>query len=264
MLAVCACAGCGWVVSEQPVPIEPVPAVLSTPTPVPERADAELEAELRKITSEVDGTVGVGAVHLESGDAVYLDREGQFPMMSVYKLPIAMAVLRLVDQGRYTLEQEVAITPEDFVRRGFHSPIRNVNPGGTVLPLGEVLRYSISESDGTASDVLLDAAGGPAAVQAYLDSIGVGGGMKVADSEKSISKDWETQYRNWASPDASIRLLRAIQERRAADPEIGSYRLGAVLVQHHLNGLGLELVSVGSTLLATRFHAHDALLCDSV
>jgi beta-lactamase class A len=90
-----------------------------------------------------------------------------------------------------------------------------VNPGGTVLPLNEILRYSISESDGTASDVLLDAAGGPPAVQQYLTSIGNGEAMIVADSEKSIGKDWETQYRNWASPEASVNLLRAIQERRA-------------------------------------------------
>ena len=215
ILAVCAFTGCGWIVSEQAVPIEPVPAVSPSPTPVPERIDHDLEAQLRQIVSEVEGTIGVGAFHIETGDAAYLERHGQFPMMSVYKLPIAMAVLQRIDKGRYSLEQEVAITPEDFVRPGFHSPIRNVNPGGTVMPMNEVLRYSISESDGTANDVLLDAAGGPPAAQEYLNSIGVGDEMIVADSEKSISKDWETQYRNWASPDASIRLLRAIQERRA-------------------------------------------------
>jgi beta-lactamase class A len=215
ILAVFGSTGCGWIVSEQAVPVDPVPELSPTPTPAAERIDHDLEAQLRQIVSEVDGTIGVGAFHIETGDAVYLERHGQFPMMSVYKLPIAMPVLRRIDQGRYTLEQEVAITPEDFVRPGFHSPIRNVNPGGTVMPMNEVLRYSISESDGTANDVLLDAAGGPPAVQEYLNSIGVGDEMIVADSEKSISKDWETQYRNWASPDASIRLLRAIQERRA-------------------------------------------------
>ena len=215
ILAVLAFTGCGWIVSEQELPAAPLPAVDVKPTPVPERIDHELEAQLREIVSEVDGTVGVGAVLLETGDSVYLERHGQFPMMSVYKLPIAMAALQLVDRGRYKLEQEVIITPEDFVRPGFHSPIRNVNPGGTVMPLNEIFRYSISESDGTANDVLLDAAGGPAAVQEYLNSIGVGEQMIVADSEKSISQDWETQYRNWSSPDASIRLLRAIQERRA-------------------------------------------------
>jgi beta-lactamase class A len=37
----------------------------------------------------------------------------------------------------------------------------------------------------------------------------------VADSEREIGKDWETQYRNWASPDGAVELLRAIQEKRA-------------------------------------------------
>jgi beta-lactamase class A len=82
------------------------------------------------------------------------------------------------------------------------------------MPVGEIVRYSMSESDGTASDVLLDLAGGPEAVQKYLAEIGIADFI-VADSEKSISKDWETQYRNWVTPQASIDLLRAIHEQTA-------------------------------------------------
>ena len=123
-----------------------------------------------------------------------------------------MAVMKMIDDGRVRIDQDVTITPDDFVRRGFHSPIRNVNPSGTVMSLSEIIRYSISESDGTASDVLLDLAGGPAAVQDYLASFDVTDFI-VADSEKSISKDWETQYRNWATPEASIELLRALHNR---------------------------------------------------
>jgi beta-lactamase class A len=89
-----------------------------------------------------------------------------------------------------------------------------MNPQGTVMNVYGIMRYSLSESDGTASDVLLDLAGGPEAVMNYLRSIGVND-LIVADSEKSISKDWETQYRNWSTPEASIKLLRAIHERRA-------------------------------------------------
>ena len=77
-----------------------------------------------------------------------------------------------------------------------------------------MVRYSISESDGSASDVLLDLAGGPLAVQQYLSSVGIKDFI-VADSEKLISKDWETQFRNWATPEDSINLLRTIQQNRA-------------------------------------------------
>ncbi|MEO8041216.1 MAG: class A beta-lactamase [Acidobacteriota bacterium] len=184
------------------------------PTQAPEKIDAALQTELSKIVEVAKGKVGVGAVLLETGDTAYLDRNGHYPLQSVYKLPIAMAVLKMVDAGKLRIDQEVSITPADFVRQGFHSPIRNVNPQGTEMNVYGIMRYSISESDGTASDVLLDLAGGPTSVMDYLKSIGVND-LIVADSEKSISKDWETQYRNWSTPEASIRLLQGLQTRQA-------------------------------------------------
>jgi beta-lactamase class A len=190
------------------------PSVSPMPTQMPEKIDSRLETDLAKLVEAAKGRVGVGAVLVETGQTVYLDRKGQYPMQSVYKLPIAMAVLKLIDEGKVQIDQEVSITPDDFVRQGFHSPIRNVNPQGTVMNVYGIMRYSISESDGTASDVLLDLAGGPDAVMNYLKSIGINE-VIVADSEKSISKDWETQYRNWATPEASIELLRRLYERRA-------------------------------------------------
>jgi beta-lactamase class A len=185
-----------------------------TPAPAPEKVDAKLQTDLATIAEVAKGKVGIGAVLLETGDTAYVDRTGHYPMQSVYKLPIAMAVLKMVDAGKVRIDQEVNITPDDFVRQGFHSPIRNLNPQGTVMNVYGIMRYSISESDGTASDVLLDLAGGPTAVMDYLKSIGVSD-VIVADSEKSISKDWDTQYRNWSTPEASIHLLRAIQTRSA-------------------------------------------------
>lgn len=211
-------ASCGTISSTsetEPALSSSRPATTPSRTPAPpEQTDVELEAVIRKIAETAGGKVGVGAVFVETGQSAWLEREGHFPSQSVYKLPIAMTVLKMVDDGKVRIDQEITITPDDFVRRGFHSPIRNVNPAGTIMPLNEVIRYSISESDGTASDVLLDLAGGPAAVQNYLTQIGINNFI-VADSEKSISKDWETQYRNWATPAASIDLLRALHEQNA-------------------------------------------------
>ena len=196
--------------------VTPAPAASISPMPtqMPEKVDSRLQTDLATLAQVAKGRVGVGAVLVETGQTVYLDRKGQYPMQSVYKLPIAMAVLKLIDEGKVQIDQEVSITPDDFVRQGFHSPIRNVNPQGTVMNVYGIMRYSISESDGTASDVLLDLAGGPDGVMNYLKSIGITE-VIVADSEKSISKDWDTQYRNWATPEASIELLRHLYERRA-------------------------------------------------
>ncbi|HUR96715.1 MAG TPA: class A beta-lactamase [Pyrinomonadaceae bacterium] len=221
------------------LPATPTPTVTplptATPTPIPEKADAQLQSVLEEIAKDAKGKVGVGAVLVETGETAYLDRSGRYPSQSVYKLPIAMAALKLVDEGKFRVEQDINITPEDYVRQGFHSPIRNTNPQGTVLPFGEILRFSISESDGTASDVLLDLAGGPEAVMSYLKGIGIDDFI-VADSEKSISKDWETQYRNWATPEASIKLLRTVHERTDGLSEQTNNLLMGVMLDSETGG----------------------------
>lgn len=210
-LVLAAAAGCVKMVDlsgEVPV-VEPVQPATAIKLPA-EKPDRELKSKLEEIISQSDATIGVGARLLETGETVWIDPDGRYPSQSVYKLPIAMAVLKRIDDKMLRVDQQVIVERSDFVRSGFHSPIRNQNPEGTILPIGELLRASISESDGTASDVLLELAGGPAAVQAYLADIGIKDFI-VADSEKGIGRDWETQYRNWASPRASIELLTALQ-----------------------------------------------------
>jgi beta-lactamase class A len=195
-------------------PEKPVTAPKPTLRPLTEKIDRELEDQIAEIALRAQAKVGVGAVMLETGDAAWLGKNEKFVSQSVYKLPIAMAALKQVDDVRLRMAQEVVVRPSDFVRPGFHSPIRNMNPGGTTMPVLLLLRYSISESDGTANDIVLNLAGGPAAVQQYLTGLDVND-FTVADSTKTISKDWETQYRNWATPADSIKLLRTLQERVA-------------------------------------------------
>jgi len=208
-----------------------LPIAGATPTPIPhppEKIDRELERAIAEIAQAAKGKVGVGAVLLETGDAAYLDRHGHYAMQSVYKLPIAMAVAQMIDRGSVRFDSDINITPHDYVRRGYHSPIRNLHPQGTVMRLDDIIRFSLSESDGSANDVLLDLAGGPAKVQEYLGSIGITD-IVVADSTKAISMDWDSQYRNWASPDASVKLLIKLVDRQAGLSErTNSLILGAM------------------------------------
>ncbi|MDQ3908364.1 MAG: class A beta-lactamase-related serine hydrolase, partial [Acidobacteriota bacterium] len=99
-----------------------------------------------------------------------------------------------------------------------YSPIRDKNPKGVELTIAELLRYAVSESDGTASDVLMNLAGGPQGVMAFLSEIKVSG-INVANPEKEIGRDWQTQYENWATPAGAVELLAALQERRGLSAE---------------------------------------------
>ena len=60
--------------------------------------------------------------------------------------------------------------------------------------------------------------GGPGNVMAFLEEIHVPG-IQVVNYEKEIGRDWETQYRNWATPKGAVALLLALQSKRKLSPE---------------------------------------------
>lgn len=181
---------------------------------LPISAATELAVPIEAISAAAKGHVGAAVRVLETGESAAFRGDDLFPMQSVYKLPIGMAVLRDVDEGRLALNQLVRVEKSDLVPRSFHSPIRDAHPhGGFDLSLGELLRAAVSESDGSASDVLLRLAGGGARVSRYLEGLGVTG-VVVATSEREMDRGPMVQYRNSATPMAAVELLRALQEGR--------------------------------------------------
>jgi beta-lactamase class A len=178
-----------------------------------ERQTGELQKQIEQIVADFKGRVGTAATILETGESVSLNAAEHFPMQSVYKLPIAMAVLRKMDNGELKIDQQVRVEKSEFVRKGQYSPLRDKNPNGAEVSVEELLRLAVSESDGTASDVLFRLAGGSEEIVKFLDEIKVSE-IIVANTEKEIGQDWETQYRNWASPNGAIKLLQAVYERR--------------------------------------------------
>ena len=186
-------------------PSPPSPAA-STPAPKIEyKRDAALEKQFAEIAKAAKGRVGVAAVVIETGQAAFLNADEHYPMQSVYKLPIAMAVMEQIKLGTLALDERVGVTKEDFVRAGQRSPLRDQNPNGAEFTIRELIRLALVESDGTASDVLLRVLGDPSEVQSYLTQIGIDD-VKVVNPEKTL--DWKTQYDNWATPAAFADLLR--------------------------------------------------------
>ena len=173
----------------------------------------KLENEWKGIAAEAKGRVGAAALVMETGEKASMNGEGHFPTQSVYKLPISMAVMQRVDQGKISLDAMVNVGPEDLVPMSKGSPIRDKFPHGTKMTMRELIRAMLVESDGTASDVLMKAAGGPAAVTEYLRSVGVKDWV-VANSEKDM--DWKTQYDDWCTPKAAVELLVRLEGRAGA------------------------------------------------
>jgi beta-lactamase class A len=66
--------------------------------------------EIARIVSLTSASVGICAIHVESVESIALNAERSFPLASTYKIPIAIQLLMLVEQGQLSLEQMIEIT----------------------------------------------------------------------------------------------------------------------------------------------------------
>jgi beta-lactamase class A len=141
-----------------------------------------------------------------------LDAHAHPPMESVFKLPLAVTALHLVEEGKFSLDQPLRFLPSDRILPHVYSPLQDKYPEGNVdVPLRELLRLAASLSDNVAADIVLRTVGGPAIVNRYMESIGVTG-LHLQDDEQAMAGDNSLQYRNWFEPAGAVQLLRRISE----------------------------------------------------
>ena len=122
--------------------------------------DAEqLQAAIERLAEPVGGTVGVGVRHIETGREFYLNRSVRFPMGSVFKLPLAVQFLTLVDQSAVSLEKTVVLQAGDL-RAGSGKLAKSYGEPQS-LSLSRLLEAMLIDSDNSATDILWKEAGGP-------------------------------------------------------------------------------------------------------
>ncbi len=132
---------------------------------------AAAEAEIARIAGFAQGTVGVAALHLESGRTLAFNDAETFPMASTVKVPIAVTVLDMVDRGALSLDTRLEVEPAEM---NPSSPIaEEFRHAGVSLSVLNLLETMITRSDNTATDVMFRAAGGPEAVQGHMRALGI-------------------------------------------------------------------------------------------
>jgi len=178
---------------------------------------AGMRQAIRQIAGQADGRVGAAVCLIETGQVFAVAGDERFPMQSVYKLPIAMAVLHDVDAGGLRIDQVVDVTRGELQPTSLYSPIREKFPGGVRLTVRQLIGYAVSESDSVASDILLRLAGGPGRVTAFLRSLGLDE-VAVATTERQMDADPDVQHRNWATPRGAVSMLAVFHNGAGLSP----------------------------------------------
>jgi beta-lactamase class A len=175
-------------------------------------AQSVLQQQVRAIAADAHGKVAVACSLPDSTLNCDLDPHAHPPMQSVFKLPLAVATLHFIEQGRFSLDQPIHFLASDRILPHTCSPLQDKYPNADVdVPLRELLRLSLSLSDNTATDVVLRTIGGPEIVDGYMHSLGIAG-FHFEDGEHGLARDVSAQYRNWFEPAAAAALLRRISD----------------------------------------------------
>lgn len=145
-----------------------VAAPLFASTPAPADWDkARLSREIVAIERDAKGRLGVALLDLKDR-SLWSHRGGEpFPMQSVFKWPLAIAVLQAVEARHFKLDEPITIRRSEFSL--YHSPLAKAFKGDSnVYPLRELIALAAGESDNTAADILMREIGGPRIVTAML------------------------------------------------------------------------------------------------
>jgi beta-lactamase class A len=185
-------------------------------------ATQRAENEVKRVAARANALVGLCAIHIETGQRIVFDSESRFPMASTYKLPIAMQLLKLVEQGRASLEQLIDVTESDLSPGDGPITVLLGNPG-VRLSIRNLLDLMLRVSDNTASDIILRLAGGPSAVTDFMRGSGIGD-LNVDRFAKQVLMDFygiadkESEER-WSVGKFATMLRATTPESRAAARE---------------------------------------------
>lgn len=165
-----------------------------------------LHQQLQQIVSTKNAVVGI-SIAGQNLDTLSINGDVHFPLQSVFKLHIALAVLEQIDRGLFSLDQKITIEKKDLLP-GFYSPLRDKYPNGGALPLSEILYYTVSKSDNVGCDRLIKLIGGPHVVENYFIKNNFKD-VSIKINEEVQQSKWNLQFLNWTTPNAATGVLTA-------------------------------------------------------
>ena len=177
------------------------------------------QAQIAQLANAEQGRIGVAAYDLTTGRSVAVLGDQPFPFASTIKVAIAATFLEQVDAGRLQLSSAyplmVPVPSRKFA--GAVAPVR----AGDYYSAQDLITMSLTHSNNQATDALLAAIGGPAAVNDWLRRTGNGNGVHIDRDIATLVRDdgavnpaTTIDTRDSATPMAMVRMLSGLYQGR--------------------------------------------------
>jgi len=131
---------------------------------------AQVERALDAVVDQAGGEAALAAMNLTTGEEIARNAERSMPTASVFKLPLLVEVFRQAEAGALDLDERATLHAEDVVMGS--GILRDFGPG--LQPtLRDLTMMMVIVSDNSATNLLLDRAGGPQRVNATMRELGL-------------------------------------------------------------------------------------------
>src|SRR5260221_4252982 len=129
-----------------------------------------LEASILRTTRSINATWGIYVKSLESGEEIAVDADRQMETMSTIKIPLMIEALEEIKAGKFKLTDTYTFVQADS--QPGTGTIQRLDPGA-VMTIKDLITMMIIVSDNTATEVLYRMVGGPDAVNARMQTLGL-------------------------------------------------------------------------------------------
>jgi beta-lactamase class A len=172
---------------------------------VEERLDLA-NKRLAQIEAREGGRLGVFVRDTGSGAAIEHRADERFPMCSTFKLLMAAAALKRVDDGAERLDRIIAYGPHDLLD---YAPIAEAHVGEGGMTLADLCAAAIDWSDNTAANLVLQTIGGPAGFTAFARSLG-DAVTRLDRNEPTLNESVPGDPRDTTSPRATAASMQKV------------------------------------------------------
>jgi beta-lactamase class A len=194
--------------------------------------DATLEAKIAALAAEAGLTkVGFAAVDMDRGRTAFVRGGELFPMEGLNKLPIAVAYLKLVQDGAARLDARIYLKASDIVAG--RSPIADrLRKRRTRFTARQLIEHMLLNGDTSATDALIRHAGGIKGIQAALKRLKLEG-VRIDRTERQLANDaaklsldrYLADARDTTSPRAFASLIVRLAAGNLIQPRLTKFVL---------------------------------------
>lgn len=174
---------------------------------------ASLRRAIPLIERSAGGPIGIALLDTHTGETFNHRANSRFPLCSTFKLLLAARLLHGADNGRWAMSERLPVTKADML---FNAPFTEKRIGGTatLLELAEAMAVL---SDNPAANIALAKVGGPAALKAWLRSIG-DTVTRLDRNEPEMNNETPGDPRDTTTPAAMLATSRALVEGHILSP----------------------------------------------